>query len=144
MLELNLHNWWIWYKRVWAAIYLILRDTWFSETYLWKSKNLHDEILHDKVWIPTRAKMNIFSLGKLSHLCYFYFIEFSQTLLYVLWEVCHTLKIKITLHTSHSPLYFVSPKMFFSYTGRKHQNILFRFSSYKCSNYFVLSLKYFI
>jgi hypothetical protein len=88
-----------------------------------KFKNLHDEILRDKVWIPTRAKMNIFRLEKLLLSCYLYFIEFGQTLLYALWEVCHTFKIKITLHTSHSHFILFHQKMFFSYTRRKHQKV---------------------
>jgi hypothetical protein len=55
-LNQNLGNWRIWDKKVWATIYLILNDTWIPDIILWKSENWYDEILHDKVWIPTRAK----------------------------------------------------------------------------------------
>jgi hypothetical protein len=109
-----------------------------------KFKNLHDEILHDKVWIPTRAKMNIFRLGKLLLSCYLYFIEFGQTLLYALWEVCHTFKIKIILHISHSHFILFHQKKFSPTLGENIKNIPFRFLSNKWSKSFVLSLKYFV
>jgi hypothetical protein len=55
MLDLSLGDWHIWYEKVWAAIYLVLRDTWFLEISFEKLENPHDEILYDKAWILTGA-----------------------------------------------------------------------------------------
>jgi hypothetical protein len=56
MLDLSLGDWRIWNEKVWAAIYIVLSDTWILEISFEKLKNPHDEILYDKAWIPTRAK----------------------------------------------------------------------------------------
>jgi hypothetical protein len=56
MLNLSLGIWRIWYEKVWATVYLVLSDTKFLEIYLLKNiKILHDKLLYDKAWIPTRA-----------------------------------------------------------------------------------------
>jgi hypothetical protein len=55
MLDLSLSNWRIWYKKVWAAVYLVPSDTEVSEIYLLKKYKIHDELMYDKAWIPTRA-----------------------------------------------------------------------------------------
>jgi hypothetical protein len=48
MLDLSLGDWQIWYEKVWAAIYVVLRDTWFLEISFEKLENPHDEVLYDK------------------------------------------------------------------------------------------------
>jgi hypothetical protein len=55
MIDLSLSNWWIWYENVWAAVYLVPSDTKVLEIYLLKNMKIHDELLYDKAWIPTRA-----------------------------------------------------------------------------------------
>jgi hypothetical protein len=56
MLDLSLGIWQIWYKKVWATVDLVPSDTRVLEIYLLKTyKIIYDELLYDKVWIPTRA-----------------------------------------------------------------------------------------
>jgi hypothetical protein len=59
MFELSLGNWRIWYKKVWAAIYLIPSDIRVLEFIFWKLKILHDELMYDKAWISTKAIYDI-------------------------------------------------------------------------------------
>ena len=94
MLDLSLGNWRIWYKKVRDTVYLVPSDTKVLENYLLKNmKILHDELLYDKAWIPTRAYM-IFRLGKLPNIASCIALSFVK-LCWPLWEVCHALKIKI-------------------------------------------------
>ena len=95
MFDLILDNWWIWYEKVWAAIYLVPSDTKVLEIYLLRNiKMLHDEFLYDKAWIPTRPYM-LFRLGKLWYICCLFCIEFCQALL-TLMRGLSCSKIKIT------------------------------------------------
>jgi hypothetical protein len=55
MSNLSLGNGRIWYKKVWAVVYLVPNDTRVLEIYLLKNKIFHDELLYDKAWVPTRA-----------------------------------------------------------------------------------------
>ena len=96
MLVLSLGNWWIWYEKVWGAIYLVLSDT----------KNL--EISFDKHknaiwWVPIWQSLNsyqsqicLFRLGKLPLIYAACFALSLVKLCWPLWEVCHAFKIKIT------------------------------------------------
>jgi hypothetical protein len=60
MLDLSLGNWWIWYEKVWAVVYLVPSETRVLEIYLLINiKMLHDEHLYDKARIPTRAIYDI-------------------------------------------------------------------------------------
>jgi hypothetical protein len=60
MIDLSIGYWQKWYEKVWATVYLVPSDTKVLESYLLKNtKILHDELLCDKAWIPTRAKYDI-------------------------------------------------------------------------------------
>jgi hypothetical protein len=49
MLDLSLGDWWIWYEKIWATVYLVPSDTRVLEVYLLKSLKLpHDEFLYDE------------------------------------------------------------------------------------------------
>jgi hypothetical protein len=81
MLDVSLGNWWIWYEKVWAAVYLVPSDTKVLEIYLLKNIKIHDELLYDKLEFLSEPYM-ILRLGKpFTHICYLVCIEFSQALL---------------------------------------------------------------
>jgi hypothetical protein len=57
MLDLSLGNWWIWFEKVWATIYLIPSDTKILEISFKNTKMLHDEFLYGKFEFPSEPYM---------------------------------------------------------------------------------------
>jgi hypothetical protein len=116
MLDLSLGDWWIWYKKLWATVYLVLSDTRVLEIYLSKYENLYDEFLYDESlkFLPQPyTRLGKLPLIKYNLLC----IEFSQILLIPYERFVMLLK-------SRSRTYHLY--MHYSYTGSKHKNMLFR------------------
>jgi hypothetical protein len=118
MLDLSLGNWWIWYEKVWATVYLIPSDTKVLEIYFFKRHK------NTTWWLPFMTKPEflpepymIFRLGKLPLIyaacsCF----EFSQALLMSYERFLKLLKSRS--HTHH-------PHMHYSYTGGRCKNIPF-------------------
>jgi hypothetical protein len=69
MLVLSLDNWWIWYEKVWATVYLVPGDTWVLEIYLLKNLKLpHDKFLYDESFNSYYSHIYILArIGKPAH-----------------------------------------------------------------------------
>jgi hypothetical protein len=118
MLDLGLGNWWIWYEKVWAAVYLVPSNTKVLEIYLLKNtKMLHDEF-------PPEQYM-LFRLGKLPLKCYL-------QLHWVLSSFVDPYERFVMLLKSRSRTHH--PHMHYSYTGGRHTKTCLPYrSAQKCS-----------
>jgi hypothetical protein len=69
MLDLSLSDWWIWYEKVWATIYLVPSDTWVLEIYLLKNlKSPHDKFLYDESFNSYHSHIYMLAkIGKPAH-----------------------------------------------------------------------------
>ena len=95
-----------------------------SRYFFWKTiKMQHDEILYDKVWIPTRAKYDIYTRKTSTYICCLRCIEFGQALLMPYESFVMLLKSRS--HTHH-------PHMHYSYTGGSRKNMHSIWSTQKC------------
>jgi hypothetical protein len=100
MLDLSLGSWRIWYGKVWAAVYLVPRDTRVLENLFWKIKNA-------AWWVPFMTRvLNSYH----SHI--YMPARLGKPVLYCLWalsvvKLCrplgigHAVKIKIHVHSTY-------------------------------------------
>jgi hypothetical protein len=81
MLDLSLGDWRIWYEKVRVVVYLVPRETWVLEIYLFKNLKLpHDEFLYDESFNSYHSHIYMLArLGKLSH---------KLLTLYWVWSTC--------------------------------------------------------
>ena len=104
MLDLSLGNWWIWYKKVWAAIYLDPSDTKILEIYLLKKlKNAMMSSCMTKLEFPLEPYM-LFRLEKLPHISHLLlhwvlssFVDPNERFVMLLKSRSHTYHIYLLL-----------------------------------------------
>ena len=135
MLDLSLDNWWIWYEKVWAVVYLVLGDTKVLEIYFLKNtKNYYMmSSFMTKLEFPPEPYM-LFRLEKLHIYAACSCIEFCKALLMPNERFVMLLKSRSCTHHPHMHYSYTgvgakiclpsrsTPKIFYSYTRRKHQN----------------------
>jgi hypothetical protein len=87
MLDLSLGNWWIWYEKVWAVVYLVPSVTKILEIYfLENTKKCYDESYMTKLEFLLEPYM-LFRPAELPHICCLYCIEFCQALLILMRDL---------------------------------------------------------
>jgi hypothetical protein len=122
MLDLNLGNRWIWYKKVWAIVYLVPSNIEVPKIYLLKKyKFMMSSCMTKLEFLPEPYMM--FRLGKpFTHICCLLCIGFSQVLLMPYERFVMLLKSRSRTHHPH---------MHYSYTGSRRNNMTFHLDSLK-------------
>ena len=125
MLDLSLGNWWIWYEKVWVAVYLIPSDSKVLEIYLLKKykKCYMMSSCITKLEFPPEPYM-LFRLEKLPHIC-------CLLLHWVLSSFVDPYERFVMLLKSRSRTHH--PNMHYSYTGVGARTCLPFRSTQKCS-----------
>ena len=101
MLELSLGKWRIWYKKVWATVYLVPSDTKVLEIYLLKTQKYYMmSSCMTKLEFPLEPYM-LFRLEKLRHICYLLLHWVLSSFVYPYERFVMLLKSRSCTHHPH-------------------------------------------
>ena len=116
MLDLSLGNWWIWYEKVWAVVYLVPSDTKVLEIYFLKTQKCYmmSSCMTKLEFLP--EPYMLFRLGKLPHIC-------CLLLHLVLSSFVDPYERFVMLFKSRSRIHH--PHMHYSYTRGRRKNMPF-------------------
>jgi hypothetical protein len=124
MINLSLGSWRIWHGKVWAAIYLVPRDTIVLENLSFeKLKLLHDEFLYDESF-KFLPQLYIYMLARLGKAYTYIYCLWALSVVKLCWPlgIGHAVKIKIHVHSPHILRFYpgsMNPHIFHSDPSRK-------------------------